>query len=224
MKPIVILAAGLLCAAASAAAAASAGQAPFPVVFEGVRFDIVEQAPHLQDTPLQVFGVVEYKTGDGFTGADVEMDEALHGLIQDLRKNHRFEARLGENILLTPTNSTVVAKRVLVMGLGDPSAFKAQFMDQLGATDIREVCRMGLSEFTHASDVQDAGLVQISAGLVAEHVFTGMIKALRLQQYLASKGMAEPCPIKHISYLAGPKYFRETTEALTKATTSMAPK
>jgi hypothetical protein len=222
MKTMSIMAVGLVCAAAGRAFAADA---PFVVNFEGIQFDIVEQAPHLQKTPLQVFGVAEYKKGDIFSNADPEMDEALNGIVQDLRKSHRFEGRLAENILLTPTNSTVAAKRVLVMGLGDPSKFKAQDMDLVGSTDIREACRLGLSEFTHASDVQDAGLGTVApAGKVAESVLSGMIKAIRLQQYLASKGMAEPCGLKHITYLAGPKFFKETTKALTKVTTSMAQK
>jgi hypothetical protein len=190
--------------------------------FEGVEFDVIEQAPHLNSTPLQVFGVFEYKKGEDFSGADVEMDEGLRGVIQDMRKSsaldHRFDGRLGETLLLLPpANSKVVPKRVLVMGLGDPGKFTAEEMNQVGATGVREACRLGLTEFSHASDVQDGG-VHTPAGPVAENVLTGMIQALRLQKFLASKGMSEACPLKKITLLAGPKYFKETTEVLKRVT------
>jgi len=203
--------------------AAQAADAPFTVSFEGTQFSIVEQAPHLNETPLQVFGVFEYKKDDVFSGADVEMDEGLHGLIQDIRKSHKFQGRLAETVLLKPTNSTVLPKQVLVMGLGDRKGFKATDMNQVGATDIGVVCRAGLTEFAHASDVQDGG-GKADAGVVAEHVLTGMIQAMRLQKYLSDKGMADTCKVSKIVYLAGPKFFKETTAALTKVTTAMATK
>jgi hypothetical protein len=198
---------------------AAAAPTPFTVNFEGVQFSVVEQSPHLNSTPLQVFGVFEYKKGEDFSGADVEMDELLHGVIQEIRKSfeHGFQARLGETLLLQPSDSKIVPKRVLVMGLGDSSKFKAEEMNQVGATGVREACRLGLTEFAHASDVQDGG-VHTPAGPVAENVLNGMIQALRLQRFLAEKGMIEACPLKKITLLAGPKFFKETTETLGRVT------
>jgi hypothetical protein len=187
---------------------AATAPAPFTVNFEGVQFSVVEQSPHLNSTQLQVFGVFEYQKDENFSGADVEVDEVLHGVIQEIRKNpsHLFEGRLGETLLLQPSDSKVVPKRILVMGLGDASKFRPEEMSQVGATGVREACRLGLSEFAHASDVQDGG-VHTPAGPVAESVLKGMIQALRLQKFLTEKGMAEVCPLKKIVLLAGPKFF-----------------
>jgi hypothetical protein len=202
------------------AATGHATDQPFNTNFDGIQFSIVEQAPHLNPVGLQTFGIFAYGPSDVFSGADIEMDAGLHGVVQDMRKNHRFEAKLGETILLKPNDTAIVPKQVLVMGLGDRTKLKVSDMKQIGATAIREACRLNMTEFGFAPDVQDGG-GHLPPEKVTENVVTGMIQAIRLQKYLADKKMAEPCPVNRVILLAGPKFFEQTTKALTRATQSM---
>lgn len=188
------------------------------VSIDGIEVDIVEQAPHLMVAPMQVFGAFKYeKKNDGFSGADVEMDEGFKGEIQSLRKNHGF-GHLAESILLTPPlGGAVVPQKVLFMGLGDIKKFKPEDMKQVGAADVRTACGLGLGEFSHASDVQDGGMTKFNAGIIAEQVVTGIIGEIRTEKALADKGLIKPCNIKKISYLAGPKYLQDTITYMDQA-------
>ena len=158
-------------------------------VKDGIRFEVVEQAPQLMSTPLQVFEVFAYKAGDSFTGADVEMDEGFKGLIQELRKQHGLGANLGETLLLK----------------------------SVGQTEIQEACRLGLSEFSHAADVQDGGVHRYGAGQIATNIIKGLRTGLAIQRMIESRGYSDPCPLKRISILAGPKFYDDTVSAVQKS-------
>jgi hypothetical protein len=184
---------------------------------DGIQFDVVEQAPQLMTTPLQVFGVFSFTPGDSFTGADVEMDEGFKGLIQELRKHHDFGGHLGESILLKSDGKSVAPSHVLVIGLGDRKSFKPKSMQQIGRTGIREACRLGMSEFSHASDVQDGGVHQYSPDQITENTLAGMLSELAIQRMIEKRGYSEVCHLKHITLLAGSKFYDDTVLAVQKS-------
>jgi hypothetical protein len=74
------------------------------------------QSPSSQATPLQVVCVFEYTEGDIFNSPPAlppaanglfHIDQALHGLITDLRKRGKFMGRALETLLITPPEGTI---------------------------------------------------------------------------------------------------------------------
>jgi hypothetical protein len=77
---------------------------------------------------------------------------------------------------------------------------------------MREALRLGVTSYSHASDLKDGGIESPTAE-VADGVITGALDALAAQRYLSEKG-ASPAPsVGKLTLLAGPAFFADTTAA-----------
>jgi len=122
---------------------------------EGVTVQIKVQAPSGQDTPLQVACVFEYVEGDLTTppalpaalNGMLHLDQALHGLITDLRRTGRFKGHALETLLIAPPAGEIPAHQLLLIGLGDRKAFSPELMKRVGATGMREALRLGVTDY-----------------------------------------------------------------------------
>lgn len=62
----------------------------------------------------------------------VHVDEALHGLISELRKTNKFEGKFLETLLIVPPTNTISAKKLMLIGLGNRNDFKPIMMRLVG--------------------------------------------------------------------------------------------
>jgi hypothetical protein len=186
---------------------------------DGLAVVVKVQGPSTQETPLQVACLFEYVEGDIFKAPPalpaavngmVHLDQALHGLVTDLRKSGKFGGHALETLLIVPPKGTIPAERLLLIGLGDRKTFTPTLMRQVGAVGMREALRLGVRSYSHASDLKDGG-IEAPVAEVADAVLGGAFDALRAQRYLSEKG-ASPAPSVHqLTLLAGPAFFADTT-------------
>ncbi len=190
----------------------------------GVEIEAVVQSPSAQETELQVVCLFEYTEGDIFNSPPalpkalngmVHVDEALKGLITDLRKSNRFEGKLLETLLITPPSDSVAAKKLLLVGLGNRNDFKPEIMRLVGVTGMREALRLGVSNYAHASDLKDSGISSPTAE-VAGNVVLGALEAYRTQSYLKGKQASDALTVTKITLLAGPAYFEDSQNGIKK--------
>lgn len=191
---------------------------------DGIDIEAVVQSPSAQETPLQVVCLFEYTEGDIFTSPPalpkelngmVHVDEALHGLITELRKTNKFEGKFLETLLIIPPENTIPAKKLLLIGLGNRNNFKAEIMRMVGITGMREALRLGVTSYAHASDLKDAGISSPTTE-VASYVIRGAIEAYRTQMYLKQQNASNALSVKKISLLTGPAYFEDSKEGVKK--------
>jgi hypothetical protein len=142
----------------------------------------------------------------------VHLDQALHGLVTDLRKSGKFTGHALETLLITPPKGTIPAERLLLIGLGDRKTFTPALMRQVGAVGMREALRLGVTSYSHASDLKDGGIDSPIAE-VADALLTGALDALSAQRYLSGKGASPPPSVGKLTLLAGPAFFTDTTAA-----------
>jgi hypothetical protein len=196
---------------------------------DGVDIETMVQSPAAQETPLQVVCLFEYTEGDIFNSPPalpkalngmVHVDEALKGLITDLRKTNRFEGKLLETLLITPPAGSVAAKKLLLVGLGNRSDFKPEIMRLVGIVGMREALRLGVTSYSHASDLKDAGIDSPTAE-VAGNVIRGALEAYRTQDYLKKREASETLTVTKITLLAGPAYFEDSQNGIEKVIKSM---
>lgn len=181
---------------------------------DGIALEGVVEGPGSTGTPLQVPCVFEYTEGDIFNAQAlpaklngmVHLDNAVHGLITELRKEGKFTGHAYETLLITPPAGTMKAKQLLLIGLGDRKQFNADLMTNVGAVALREALKLKVTSFAFASDLKDAG-VESPTALVAENVVKGIINAYRTQEYLKEKHMAVFAPVTKVQLLAGPYFF-----------------
>lgn len=181
---------------------------------DGITIEGLVQGPSAAVAPLQVACVFEYTEGDIFNppalpaalNGMVHLDEALKGLITELRKSGKFAGHAYETLLITPPAGTLAAKQLLLIGLGDRNKFNADLMTNVGAVAVREALKLHVNSFAFASDLKDGG-VDSPTALVASNVTKGIIGAYRTQLFLKSKKMATFTPLTKVTLLAGPAFF-----------------
>lgn len=195
---------------------------------DGVAVNGLVQGPSAAKADLQVACVFEYTEGDIFNAPAlpanlngmVHLDEALKGIITELRKSGKFTGHTLETLLITPPKGTLAAKQLLLIGLGDRNKFTPDLMVSVGSTAMREALRLGVTNYSFASDIKDAGIDSPTA-IVAENVVLGSFDAYRTQAYLKDQKLADYKPLKNITLLAGPAFYTVAGEGITEAITKL---
>ena len=188
---------------------------------DGLTVQIKVQGPSTQVTPLQIACVFEYVAGDiekppalpAALNGLVHVDQALHGMLTELRKSGRFAGHALETLLIVPPKGALAADRLLLIGLGNRKDFTPALLERVGAVGMREALRLGVTSYSHASDIKDAG-VDSPVGATAQAVVTGALAALATERYLADKSAAPRPSVHALTLLAGPAFFAETKAAV----------
>ncbi|MFB9076684.1 M17 family peptidase N-terminal domain-containing protein [Flavobacterium procerum] len=191
---------------------------------DGVAVNGLVQGPSAAVAELQVACVFEYTEGDIFNppalpanlNGMVHLDDALKGIITELRKSGKFTGHSLETLLITPPKGTLASKKLLLIGLGDRNKFIPDLMISVGSTAMREALRLGATDFSFASDIKDAGIDSPTA-LVAENVVLGSFEAYRTQTYLKDKRLSDHKPLSKIILLAGPAFYTVAGEGIKEA-------
>ena len=191
----------------------------------GIAVEGVVQGPSAQVSDLQVACVFEYTEGDIFhsppalpaaVNGMVHLDHDMKGIVTELRKSGKFLGHAFETILISPPKGTIGGRKLLLIGLGDRNKFDAALMTSVGSVAMSEALRLGVTNFSFASDLKDAGIDSPTA-LVASNVVKGVFAAYRTQLWLKDKKMADFKPISKVILLAGPAFFTVAGEGITTA-------
>ncbi|WP_415327838.1 M17 family peptidase N-terminal domain-containing protein [Chryseobacterium sp. MMS23-Vi53] len=181
---------------------------------DGVSIVGLVQGPSAAVADLQIACVFEYTDGDIFNppalpkdlNGMVHLDEALKGIITDVRKSGKFQGHALETLLIAPPKGSLASKKLLLIGLGDRNAFNADLMKEVGSVAMREALKLQVATASFASDLKDAGIDSPTA-LVAENVVLGAFDAYRAQSYLKGKNYSDELKLKKLILLAGPSFF-----------------
>jgi len=222
---LVIIAAWITGASAFAQTTTAIGTSKVWGTVDGIAIESVVQGPSAQVSDLQVACVFEYTEGDIFITPPalppalnglVHLDQDLKGLLTEIRKSGKFLGRTNETLLISPPKGTIGGKQLLLIGLGDRHKFTPELMVGVGSVALREALRLGVSNFSFASDLKDAGIDSPTA-LVAGNVVKGIFEAYRTQIWLKEKQMASIKPITKVILLAGPAFFTTAGEGIQAA-------
>ena len=192
---------------------------------DGIAIEGVVQGPSAQVSDLQVACVFEYTEGDIFNSPPalppalnglVHLDQSMKGLLTEIRKQGRFLGRANETLLIAPQKGTIGARRLLLIGLGNKEKFTPELMIGIGSVAMREALKLGVSTFSFASDLKDAGINSPTA-LVAGNVVKGIFEAYRTQLWLKDKHLTHLKPISKVILLAGPAFFVTAGEGIQQA-------
>jgi hypothetical protein len=180
---------------------------------------VLAQSPAETTTDLQIFCLFQSTPANTLHGSLSEINEKLHGLLNQLRKPGLFNGDLGETILFTPPAGTLSAKRVLVIGLGDSQTFTPQRMYLVGKIAFREANRLGIAHPFFAPTILDGGITGFSTDLVAEQVVRGFRDALATETFLQANHAAAPTAVQDFTFLAGAKNVITTQKGIDRALT-----
>jgi Cytosol aminopeptidase family, N-terminal domain len=177
------------------------------------------EGPYTADTPLQVVCYFKYSTAGAkrMSGAPVELDKRLGGVIASLRERGEFVGDQLETLLITPPKDSINAKAVLLVGLGDENALSLELMEAVGRVSLREAARLRASRVAFAPLIRDQGNTRFGAGDVESAVVRGMLLAYDTETRLQKERLSNDFTLNQWNVEAGPMYFDETVTGVRKA-------
>jgi len=184
-----------------------------------VKVKVRMEGPYTADVPLQVVCYFKY-TPEGakrMSGAPVELDKHLGGVIGSLRERGEFVGDQLETILITPPRDSIKAKALLLVGLGDEDALSLKLMEAVGRVAQREAARLGARRVAFAPLIRDQGNAKFRTGDVATAVVRGMLLAYDTEKRLQKEGLGKPYALEEWWVEAGAAYFDETVAGVKKA-------
>jgi hypothetical protein len=184
-----------------------------------VKVKVRMEGPYTADVPLQVVCYFKYtpERAKRMSGAPVELDKQLGGVIASLRERGEFTGDQLETILITPPKDSIKAKALLLVGLGDEDDLSLKLMEAVGKVSLREAARLGASRVAFAPLIRDQGNTKIGTGDVETAVVRGMLLAYDTEKRLQKEGLAKAYTLEQWNVEAGPTYFDETAEGVQKA-------
>ena len=177
------------------------------------------EGPYTADVPLQVVCYFKY-TPEGakkMSGAPVELDKHLGGVIASLRERGEFTGDQLETILITPPKDSIKAKALLLVGLGNEDALSLKIMEGVGKVSLREAARLGVRRVAFAPLIRDQGNAKLGTGEVETAVVRGMLLAYDTDKRLQKEGLSKDFTLDEWNVEAGPTYFDETVTGVQKA-------
>jgi Cytosol aminopeptidase family, N-terminal domain len=223
---ILLFAAGSLpCALIFAQTASSAiPQRPAELQVSGapIATRVLVQSPAETDTELQIVCLFASEPQNALHGALLEMNEKLKGVLDKIRKPALFRGELGETLRIVPPAASLVARNLLVIGLGDSTNFTPQRMELVGAIVYREANRLGAAHPFFAPTILDGGVTKFTTGEVAEHFFNGFLRADRTEKLLKEQGVSPAPVLQDLTYLAGPSHALDTQQGLGRALANLS--
>jgi hypothetical protein len=177
------------------------------------------EGPSTADVPLQVVCYFKYtpERAKRMSGAPVELDKQLGGVIASLRERDEFVGDQLETILISPPENSIKAKALLLVGLGDEDALSLKLMEAVGRVSLKEAARLGASRVAFAPLIRDQGNTKIGTGDVEMAVVQGMLLAYDTEKRLQKEGLSKAYTLDQWNVEAGPMYFDETVGGVQKA-------
>jgi len=177
------------------------------------------EGPYTADVPLQVVCYFKY-TPEGakrMSGAPVELDKKLGGVIAALRERGEFVGNELETLWITPPKNSIKAKALLLVGLGNEDALSLDVMERVGRVSLRAASQAGVKRVAFAPLIRDQGNSKLPAGDVALAVVRGMLLSHDTEVRLQKEGLAKSFQLEEWIVEAGADYFNETVTAVEKA-------
>src|SRR5437660_6723419 len=97
------------------------------------------EGPYTADVPLQIVCYFKY-TPEGvkrMSGAPVELDKKLGGVIASLRERGEFVGDELETLLIIPPKNSINAKALLLVGLGAEESLSLKILEGVGRVSLR---------------------------------------------------------------------------------------
>lgn len=191
-------------------------------VHNDVKFQVIPVSPSSTVTPLQIVCFFDQTKNQTYGGGTELVNHHFNDAIKMLRAEDHFRGELLETLLLTPTENQIPAKKLLMIGLGDPNTFSLDTMASIGRVAVQEAVKLNVESFSFAPSVKDAGIAAFDAGEVSVALAKGMTKAIHSSKYLADKKLIPVFNLKEIILLAGPQHVENSQAGLKSVLESKA--
>jgi hypothetical protein len=181
----------------------------------GMKIGVKMVGPYGQATDLQIICVFKHKaTGDSYIAAMKDLDDKLGGLLSSIRNRGEFTGELGETVVFIPPAGSTLAKKFLVIGLGNESELSMQTMRVVGAIALREAVRLEAAHVSFAPVLRDQGNDKLDVGECDRNVEESAFLAYDTEKRLQAQGLAPTFDVQTLTIEAGPTFFSSVASQL----------
>jgi hypothetical protein len=160
----------------------------------GVTIKVRMEGPYRTDVPLQVVCYFKYTPAGAkkMTGAPVELDKHLGGVIASLLECGEFVGDELETLCLTPPHGSIKAKALLLVGLGPEEGLSLNVLERVGTVSLREAARLDARRVAFAPLIRDQGNSKLPTGDGEIAVVKAMLLAYDTEKRLQQEGLTRP--------------------------------
>jgi hypothetical protein len=138
--------------------------------------------------------------GAALTGGLLHLDQALGSSLIQLRAETAFRAEAMDTLLIRRPPSPVQAKTLMIIGLGDPDAWRAELMVRAVASILVMSAALRAASVALAPSLLDAGLQAGTLGDVGGAMMDGLVSGLTSARRLATLGLDEPLALRRWTF------------------------
>jgi len=181
--------------------------------WRGVCFEVAEWDGAGADVDMSFACMFTHEAADGGpAGGLLHLDEAVGGALTALRSSGNFRADQMETLLFRTPPAPISAKTVVVIGLGDPSAWNAAVTARAVAAGMRMAVQHGVTSAAFAPSLKDAGLASGPDGEFEVIMLKAAIEAIDSEARIAELGLAPAVSIRRWAFDAGAAHFEGTAD------------
>ena len=189
--------------------------------YRGVALDVAVWDAVGADVDISFAGMFTRELGRSISGGLLHLDAALGGALLALRAEGVFRGDELETILLTTPPPPIRGRALMVIGLGDPEAWRAELMARATSCALSEAVRLGAKSASFAPGLLDSGPEPATTPNGAEAMLRGVVRAIDAQHRLCEAGLVRPPMLRQWTFGAGASHADGAVEQFRAALESM---
>jgi len=189
--------------------------------YRGVALDVAVWDAVGAEVDLSCACMFTREIGPGPTGGLEHLDQALSGALLGLRRDGIFRGDFLETLMLAPA-SRIRGGALLIVGLGDPDAWKAPMMSRVTRYIVAATNSRGLASAGIAPSLLDSGLPAARTGGGSVAMLDGVVTAIDAAHHLAEIGLAPPPSLTAWTFGAGSAHAEEAADGFRNRLSGLA--
>ncbi len=155
------------------------------------------------EVDLSCAGMFAREPAGSLTGGLAHLDTALQGKLLQLRREGHFRGRLGECLLIAAPPQPLAAKRLLLVGLGEPEGWSTACLEEAVRAAATFALALGADSAAFAPGMLDSGIPAAATAGAPGHMVDGLVSALRSHHRLQQLGLAGPPALRRWTFDVG---------------------
>ncbi|MGC1525712.1 MAG: M17 family peptidase N-terminal domain-containing protein [Phormidesmis sp.] len=182
-------------------------------VYKDIRIQTIPVSPASVETPLQMICFFDRTKNMTMEGGSADVDKRFSGTIKKIRTDY-FRGELFETMIVNPLNKQIPAKKLLLVGFGDPDLLSIERLQSVGRMIVNEAIKLEVSSVSFAPDIKDAGVEHLSGIDISTALVRGVKESIDSAQVLEKEGMISPIRLSEIVFLAGAAHLKTSQASI----------
>lgn len=190
--------------------------------WKGVSIDVAVMDGVMADVDLSFACMFTRELDGGPRGGLLHLNQALSGMLVRLREEGAFLGEPMETLLISQPPAGIAARAVMVIGMGDPSAWTPAVTGRAVTTAIGAAVQRGVGSAAFAPSLLDSGLMPQATSGVASVMMKAATRAIDAQISIAAYGLAPTPSLRRWAFDVGAAGFAAATKQFQVALAQLA--